>query len=428
MGEQSERLFGRATQVIPGGVNSPARAFRSVGMDPFFVDRGEGSRLIDVDGKSYIDYVMSWGALILGHAHPAVVRAVTEAAGRGTSYGAPTGEEVELAEIVVEMIPSIDRVRFVNSGTEATMSAVRVARAFTGRDLVLKFAGCYHGHADSFLVQAGSGVATLGLPDSPGVPAALAELTLTVPFNDLDAVRKVAREHGDRLACVIVEPVVGNAGFVPPADGFLQGLRQSCDETGALLIFDEVMTGFRVGPAGAQGRFGIRPDLTALGKVVGGGLPVGAFGGRADVMDMVAPAGPVYQAGTLSGNPLAMAAGITQLLYLRETRPWETLERHGRMLVEGIREAAAGAGVEVWGDALGGMWGYHFAAGPIRSFDDARRGDPEVFRRFFRSCLAEGVYLPQSPFEACFVSTAHTDADIAETLRVVGGAFERVAA
>ena len=428
MGEQSRRLFGRAREVIPGGVNSPARAFGSVGIEPFFVDRAEGARLVDVDGRSYIDYVMSWGALILGHAHPAVIRAITEAAGRGTSYGVPAGHEVELAELVVEMVPSIDRVRFVNSGTEATMSAVRLARAFTGRDLILKFAGCYHGHADSFLVQAGSGVATLGLPDSPGVPRALAELTLTVPYNDLEAVRAVVREHGDRLACMIVEPVVGNAGFIPPVDGFLEGLRAACDDTGALLILDEVMTGFRVGPAGAQGRFGIRPDLTTLGKVVGGGLPVGAFGGRGDVMDMVAPAGPVYQAGTLSGNPLAMAAGVTQLLYLRETRPWERLERHGRMLLDGIRDAAAEAGIDVWGGALGGMWGYHFNPGPVLGYDDARRSDAEVFRRFFIACLEGGVYFPQSAFEACFVSTAHTDDDIAETLRVVRGAFDRVAA
>ncbi|HUG41978.1 MAG TPA: glutamate-1-semialdehyde 2,1-aminomutase [Longimicrobiales bacterium] len=428
MGEQSRRLFGRAREVIPGGVNSPARAFRSVGGEPFFADHGSGSRLTDVDGRTCIDYVLSWGALILGHAHPAVIRAVTEAAGRGTSYGVPSGREVELAELVVEMVPSIERVRFVNSGTEATMSAVRLARAFTGRDLILKFAGCYHGHADSFLVQAGSGVATLGLPDSPGVPAALAALTLTVPFNDLDAVRAVVREQGERLACVIVEPVVGNAGFIPPVGGFLAGLREACDDAGALLIFDEVMTGFRVGPAGAQGRFGIRPDLTTLGKVVGGGLPVGAFGGRADVMDMVAPSGPVYQAGTLSGNPLAMAAGTAQLLYLRETHPWDSLERHGRMLADGIAAAAAAAGVPVWGGALGGMWGYHFTRGPVRDYDDARRADPEVFRQFFARCLEGGVYLPQSAFEACFVSTAHTDADIEETLRVVRGAFQQVAA
>lgn len=428
MGEQSRRLFGRAMEVIPGGVNSPARAFGAVGGEPFFVDRGEGARLVDVDGRAYIDYVMSWGALILGHAHPAVTRAITEAAGRGTSYGVPAGREVELAELVVEMVPSIEKVRFVNSGTEATMSAIRLARAFTGRDLVLKFAGCYHGHADSFLVQAGSGVATLGLPDSPGVPAAVAGLTLTVAYNDLDAVRQVVAERGDDLACIIVEPVVGNAGFIPPADGFLQGLARICQESGALLILDEVMTGFRVGPAGAQGRFGIRPDLTTLGKVVGGGLPVGAFGGRGDVMDLVAPAGPVYQAGTLSGNPLAMAAGITQLLYLRETRPWDALERHGRRLAEGIVGAAREAGLPAWGGALGGMWGYHFTEGPVRSYDDARRADPAVFKRFFGACLEEGVYFPQSAFEACFVSTAHTDQDIEETLRVVRGAFEKVAA
>ncbi len=427
MAEQSLRLFNRAREVIPGGVNSPARAFGAVGGEPFFADHASGARLTDVDGRRYIDYVMSWGALMLGHAHPAIVRAVTDAAQRGTSYGVPSGPEVELAELVVGMVPSIERVRFVNSGTEATMSALRLARAFTDRDLVLKFAGCYHGHADSFLVQAGSGVATLGLPDSPGVPAALAELTLTVPYNDLPAARAAGAEHGDRLACVIVEPVVGNAGFIPPADGFLQGLRDMCDDTGALLILDEVMTGFRVGPAGAQGRFGITPDLTTLGKVVGGGLPVGAFGGRGDIMDRVAPAGPVYQAGTLSGNPLAMAAGVAQLLYLREARPWDALERHGRTLVDGIVEAASDAGVAAWGDALGGMWGYHFTDGPVRDFDDARRADTALFRRFFAAALDAGVYFPQSPFEACFMSTAHTDDDIAETLSVIRAAFERAA-
>lgn len=425
MAEESLRLFNRAREVIPGGVNSPARAFGAVGGEPFFADHASGARLTDVDGRSYIDYVMSWGALMLGHAHPAIVRAVTDAAQRGTSYGVPSGPELELAELVVQMVPSIERVRFVNSGTEATMSALRLARAFTDRDLVLKFAGCYHGHADSFLVQAGSGVATLGLPDSPGVPAALAELTLTVAYNDLAAARAAGAEHGDRLACVIVEPVVGNAGFIPPADGFLQGLRDMCDDTGALLILDEVMTGFRVGPAGAQGRFGITPDLTTLGKVVGGGLPVGAFGGRGDIMDRVAPAGPVYQAGTLSGNPLAMAAGVAQLLYLREAKPWDALERHGRTLVDGIVEAASDVGVAAWGDALGGMWGYHFTDGPVRDFDDARRSDTALFRRFFAAALDAGVYFPQSPFEACFMSTAHTDDDIAETLRVIRAAFER---
>ncbi|HSH45037.1 MAG TPA: glutamate-1-semialdehyde 2,1-aminomutase [Longimicrobiales bacterium] len=425
---QSGRLFTRARQVIPGGVNSPARAFGAVGGEPFFADRAEGSRITDVDGHVRIDYVMSWGALMLGHAHPTVVHAVTEAAGRGTSYGVPSGREVELAELVVESLPSVDQVRFVNSGTEATMSAVRLARAYTSRDMILKFEGCYHGHADSFLVHAGSGVATLGLPDSPGVPTGLAELTLTAPFNDLESVRAVAERHGESLAAIIVEPIVGNAGFIPPKEGFLEGLRDVADALGSVLIFDEVMTGFRVGPAGAQGRFGVTPDLTTLGKVVGGGLPVGAFGGRAEIMEMVAPAGPVYQAGTLSGNPLAMAAGIAQLLYLRETRPWDALEQKARRLVDGIVDAARSAGIPAWGDAAGGMWGYHFAEGPVLDFEQARSADPRIFRHFFDHCLENGVYLPQSPYEAAFLSSEHSDADIDTTLDVVREAFAGVPA
>ncbi len=315
--QRSARLFRRAQELIPGGVNSPVRAFRGVGGEPFFVDHAEGARIYDVDGHAYIDYILSWGAIILGHAHPAIVRAVQDAAGRGTSFGIPNVQEVEIAELVTELVPSVRMVRFVNSGTEATMSAVRVARGCTGRDLILKFAGCYHGHGDSFLVQAGSGVATLGLPDSPGVPAPLASLTLTVPYNDLDAVEDAFRRDGDRIACIIVEPVVGNAGFIPPVAGFHEGLRRITRAHGALLIFDEVMTGFRVALGGAQARFGIEPDLTVLGKVLGGGLPVAAYGGPREIMERVAPAGPIYQAGTLSGNPLAMAAGCAQLLFLR---------------------------------------------------------------------------------------------------------------
>ena len=412
----SAHLFERARTLIPGGVNSPVRAFGKVGGNPFFVDRAEGAILYDVDGAAYFDYVMSWGALMLGHAHASVTRALTEATVRGTSYGAPSGSEVELADLVVELMPHVEMVRFVNSGTEATMSAVRLARAATGRDLILKFNGCYHGHADSFLVQAGSGVATLGLPDSPGVPKALAELTLSVPFNDADAVRSVFEQHGDRIACVIVEPIVGNSGFIAPRADFHAELREITTMHGALLIFDEVMTGFRIGLGGARERFGVTPDLTTLGKVIGGGLPVGAYGGRRDLMERVAPSGPVYQAGTLSGNPLAMAAGIAQLLFLRETRPYEMLERRARRLLSGLSEVAHDLGVPFHGDAAGAMFGWHFVDGPITSFEAASRTDQALFARFHRASLDRGVFLPASPFEASFLSIAHTDDLIEDTL------------
>jgi glutamate-1-semialdehyde 2,1-aminomutase len=422
-GEISARLFGEARTLTPGGVNSPVRAFGRVGGEPFFVDRADGPRLFDVDGREYIDYVMSWGALMLGHVHPAVTRALREAVGRGTSYGAPAGGEVELARLVVDLVPSVEMVRFVNSGTEATMSAVRLARAATGRDLILKFNGCYHGHADSFLVQAGSGVATLGLPDSPGVPRALAELTLSVPFNDGEAVAQVFARHGDRIACVIVEPIIGNAGFIPPRAGFLDELRRTTTEHGALLIFDEVMTGFRVALGGAQERFGVMPDLTTLGKVIGGGLPVGAYGGRRDLMEQVAPAGPVYQAGTLSGNPLAMAAGVAQLLFLRESRPHEALEVEARRIIAALAAAAAERGVPFWGDAAGAMFGWHFVDGPVHDFATALRADTELFRRFFGACLARGVFLPASPFEAAFISAAHTPDIVDATIERMVSAF-----
>lgn len=414
--ERSSALFRRAGDVIPGGVNSPVRAFRAVGGDPFFVTRAEGARLWDADGNAYIDYVLSWGPLILGHAHPEVVRAVTEAAARGTSYGAPTEAEVELGERVREFFPSMERVRFVNSGTEATMSAVRLARGHTGRDLVLKFEGCYHGHGDSFLVKAGSGVATLGLPNSPGVPAELSRLTLTAPFNDRGAVEEIFRAHPGRIAAVILEPVVGNAGFIAPDDGFLPFLRRVTEEDGALLVFDEVMTGFRVAPGGAQERFGVVPDLTTLGKVIGGGLPVGAYGGRREIMDRVAPLGPVYQAGTLSGNPLAMAAGLAQLRVLRETDPYPALEARTRRLVEGLAANAAERGVPFSGGSFGSMWGMFFAAGPVRSFEDAKGADVALFRRFFHEALDRGVFFAPSAFEAGFTSTAHGDAEIEETI------------
>jgi glutamate-1-semialdehyde 2,1-aminomutase len=398
--------------VLPGGVNSPVRAFRAVGGTPFFVARAAGCRLTDADGTSYVDYVCSWGPLILGHAHPAVLDAVRQAVERGWTYGAPCEAEVELAEEVRRRMPSLEMLRFVSSGTEATMAAVRLARAATRRELILKFDGCYHGHADSFLVKAGSGVATLGLPDSPGVPAGLAALTLTAPFNDAGAVEELFRRHGDRLAAVIVEPYVGNVGFIPPEPDFHPALRALCDRHGTLLIFDEVMTGFRVAPGGAQERLGVRPDLTTLGKIVGGGFPVGAYGGRADLMRRVAPEGPVYQAGTLSGNPVAMAAGLATL---RETaRPgfYEELEGRTARLLGGLGDATRRRGMPAVLGHAGSMWGVYFAAGPVRNYADAKRADTTLFGRWHRAALARGVFLPPSAFEAAFVSSAHTDADI----------------
>jgi glutamate-1-semialdehyde 2,1-aminomutase len=413
----SAALFRRAQEVTPGGVNSPVRAFRGVGGEPFFVDRAAGARLWDADGNEYIDYVLSWGPLILGHAHPAVIAAVCDAAGRGTSYGAPTAGEVELAELVREFFPSMERLRFVSSGTEATMSAVRLARGFTGRDMILKFEGNYHGHGDSFLVKAGSGVATLGLPNSPGVPAELSKLTLTAPYNDLGAVEEVFRTFPGQIACIIVEPVVGNAGFLAPVDDFLQGLRRVTEADGSLLVFDEVMTGFRVAPGGAQEHFGVRPDLTTLGKVIGAGLPVGAYGGRRDIMDHIAPVGPVYQAGTLSGNPLAMAAGLAQLRILRDENPYPELERRTWRLVAGLLAGAAELGVPMVGGSLGSMWGVFLAAGPVRSFEDARGSDVALFQRFYHGALRRGVFFAPSAFEAGFMSTAHTDEDVDQTIQ-----------
>ncbi len=420
---RSAEWFRRGRKVLPGGVNSPVRAFSAVGGEPFFTAEGAGARIRDVDGNEYLDYVLSWGPLILGHAHPAVVEAVREAASRGTSYGTPTPAEVELAELTRETFPSMERLRFVNSGTEATLAAVRLARGFTGRELLLKFEGCYHGHGDSFLVKAGSGVATFGLPNSPGVPAELSRLTLTAPFNDLEAVEEVFRAHAGRIAGVILEPVVGNSGLIPPVDGFLAGLRDITQRDGSLLIFDEVMTGFRVAAGGAQGRFAIRPDLTTLGKVIGGGLPVGAFGGRRDVMEMVAPEGPVYQAGTLSGNPLAMAAGLAQLRALRDAAPYAELERLGTRLVEGILAAGERLGVPLSGTALGSMWGVFFREGPVRNFAEAGEADIPLFRRFFHEMLRRGVFLAPSPFEAGFLSTAHCEQDIDETIDRAGHAL-----
>jgi glutamate-1-semialdehyde 2,1-aminomutase len=420
---RSAELFDRALAVLPGGVNSPVRAFRGVGGTPFFVARGQGSRLVDVDGKSYLDYVCSWGPLLLGHAHPAVLDAIHAAAERGWSYGAPCEAEVDLAELVRRRMPVVEMVRFVNSGTEATMAAVRLARAATGRDVILKFEGCYHGHADAFLVKAGSGVATLGLPDSPGVPAALAALTITAPFNDSAAVTEIFGRRGHEIAAVIVEPYVGNAGFIPPLPEFHATVRALCDRAGALLIFDEVMTGFRVAPGGAQERLGVRPDLVTLGKIIGGGMPVGAYGGRRDLMQRIAPAGPVYQAGTLSGNPVAMAAGLATLTAAAAPGFYDALERRTARLVAGIGDAARRRGVPATVAHAGSLWGVYFTAGPVRSFTDAKRSDAALFARWHAAALARGVFLAPSAFEAGFVSSAHTDADIEETVTQLDAAL-----
>lgn len=409
----SRQIMARARELFPGGVSSPVRAFGGVGGEPFVVDRGEGSRIWDVDGREYIDFVLSWGPLVLGHAPPVVLEALEETMRRGTSFGIPTELEVRLADLIVARMPHIEMLRFVSSGTEATMSAIRVARATTKRDVILKFEGCYHGHADSFLVRAGSGVATLGLPNSPGVPEALARLTITAAYNDLGAVERVLAHHD--VAAVIVEPTVGNAGFIPPDPEFLPGLRTLTQRAGALLVFDEVMTGFRIAYGGARERFGVVPDLTTLGKVIGGGLPAAAYGGRRELMECVAPTGPVYQAGTLSGNPLAMAAGVATLQAL-------TPELHDRIasrttgLVRGLVESAARRGVPLTADAAGSMWGFFFRAEPVRNFADAKSADIKRFRRFFHAALERGVYLAPSPFEAAFMSAAHSDDDVAEAL------------
>ncbi len=420
--------WARAQAVIPGGVNSPVRSFRSVGGEPFFVDRGEGAHLYDTRGRRYVDYVLSWGPLILGHAHPVVTEALGQQLDRGTSYGAPTEAEVELAERIVRLVPTVEMVRLVNSGTEATMTALRLARATTGRPLVLKFTGCYHGHADAFLVAAGSGVATLGLPDSPGVSETVAAETLVLPFNDLAAVETLFGARGNDISSVFVEPVVGNSGLIPPVEGFLEGLRTITERHGTLLVFDEVMTGFRVALGGAQERYGIEPDLTTLGKVIGGGLPVGAFGGRRDLMEQIAPAGPVYQAGTLSGNPLATAAGNAQLRYLDEEDPFDDLARAAERLSGGVVSALAEAGIPATGCSVGSMWGVFFSQESIHSFEEAQGADLDTFRAFHRACLHRGVFLAPSPFEAGFVSTAHTSDVIDETLEVVREAAREVAA
>ena len=420
---RSQELFAAARRRIPGGVNSPVRAFRGVGGEPFFADQAAGARVRDVDGKEYIDYVGTWGPAILGHAPAVVVEAVRAAAGRGLSYGIPHPLEVEMAELICAWVPSVEKVRMVNSGTEATMSCVRLARGFTGRDKIVKFAGCYHGHVDSLLVRAGSGALTLGQPDSAGVPGALAALTITLPFNDAAAVGGVFAREKDSIAAVIVEPLPANAGLIPPLPGYLPALRELCTTHGALLIFDEVMTGFRVARGGMQELTGIRADLTAMGKVIGGGLPVGAFGGRADVMDRLAPDGPVYQAGTLSGNPLALAAGLAQLRELERGNAWSRLEELGAQLESGVRAEESGCTFH----RTGSMFSLFFAQGPVRNLDDAKKSDTAKFAKFFHYCLEQGVYFPPSQFETGFISTAHTDEDIARTVGVVVSALRHAA-
>jgi glutamate-1-semialdehyde 2,1-aminomutase len=423
MPTKSQELYQKALRLMPGGVNSPVRAFRAVGGDPLFMANGKGSRLTDVDGNSYLDYVLSWGPLILGHCHPEVMEAVARVLETGTSFGACTAAEVELAERLCQAYPSIERVRLVNSGTEATLSALRVARAATGREKILKFEGCYHGHADSLLVKAGSGVAALGLPDSPGVPRALAELTVAVPFNNPEALAEAFRIHPHQLAAAIVEPVAGNMGCVPPQPGFLERLRSLTAEHGTVLIFDEVMTGFRVAYGGAQRLYRIRPDLTTLGKIIGGGLPVGAYGGQAALMDLVAPAGPVYQAGTLSGNPLAVAAGLKTLEILRRPGLYERLEALTEKLVVGLTTEAVKAGVPLTVNHVGSMFTPFFTAQPVTDYASAKKADTTAYGLLFRALLERGVYFPPSQYEAAFVSTSHSEGDIHDTVEAAAMAF-----
>jgi glutamate-1-semialdehyde 2,1-aminomutase len=421
---KSETLFQQATTVIPGGVNSPVRAFNGVGGTPLFIQRAEGAFLIDVDGKRYIDYVGSWGPMICGHAHPDIIAAVTETAARGLSFGAPCALEVELAQRICDIMPNIDLVRMTCSGTEATMSAIRLARGFTGRDKIVKFEGCYHGHADSLLVKAGSGALTLGVPSSPGVPAALADHTVTLEYNNAAQVREAFAEIGEQVACIIVEPVAGNMNCVPPVDGFLQTLRECCDASGSLLIFDEVMTGFRVGLGGAQQRYGIVPDLTTLGKVIGGGMPVGAFGGRREVMNHIAPLGPVYQAGTLSGNPVAMAAGLATLALISRPGFFDELTQTTTLLLDGLHAAAKANGVDLCTNQVGAMFGLFFTdQSEVSSFAHVSACDVERFRKFFHGMLGRGVNLAPSAYEAGFVSAAHGPQEIEQTIAAAAASF-----
>ncbi len=417
-------MFARAVELIPGGVNSPVRAFRGVGGTPRFIKSAKGATLTDVDGRTYVDYVGSWGPMILGHADPEVTEALREALGRGTSYGAPTELEIEMAEEITRAVPSIEMVRMVNSGTEATMSAIRLARGVTNRNLLVKFEGCYHGHGDSLLVKAGSGVATLGLPDSPGVPAAVASDTLTVPYNDAAALEEVFQAHGERIAAVIIEPVVGNMGCVIPREGYLESVRETTSKAGALLIFDEVMTGFRLARGGAQALYNVQPDITTLGKIIGGGLPVGAYGGSKQIMEHVAPAGNIYQAGTLSGNPLAMTAGLTTLKRLRDESVYAQLERAGKRLCEGLAEAARDAGIETTTNRVGSMWTGFFTNEPVTDWTSAAKSNRTLYGKFFHRMLENGVYLAPSQFEAGFISLAHTDELLDQTIEAASKAFQ----
>ncbi len=423
---KSEEIFATAQKLMPGGVSSPVRAFKSVGGQPIVFDRVKGAYIWDVDNNQYIDYVGTWGPAICGHAHPEVIEALKVCLEKGTSFGAPSVQENILAEMVIEAVPSIDIVRFVNSGTEACMSVLRLMRAFTKRDKIIKFEGCYHGHADMLLVKSGSGVATLGLPDSPGVPKSTASNTLTAPYNDLEAVKTLFADNPDQIAGVILEPIVGNSGFIIPDAGFLEGLREITKDNGALLVFDEVMTGFRIAYGGVQEKFGVTPDLTTLGKVIGGGLPVGAYGGRKDIMSMVAPAGPMYQAGTLSGNPLAMTAGIKTLELLQKPGTYEQLDRITKKLIEGLLSSAKEAGHEVCGGHISGMFGMFFTGGPVRNYDDAKKSDSAKFARYHRGMLERGVYLAPSQFEAGFTSLAHSDEDIDRTIEVAKEVFSNL--
>lgn len=423
MRDKSSRLFEKAKKLIPGGVNSPVRAGKSVDMDPPFITKAEGCFLWDADGNRYIDYVCSWGPMILGHGHPEVVSALQERVPLGTSYGAPTALEVDMAEVIVGMVPSIEMVRMVNSGTEATMSAIRLARGYTGRTKIVKFEGCYHGHADSLLVSAGSGVATFGIPGSPGVPDDLAGHTIALGYNDLDGVKAAFDKFGSEIAAVIVEPIAGNMGVIPPEDGFLEGLRHMTLEKGSLLIFDEVISGFRAGSGGAQELYGIMPDLTCLGKIIGGGLPVGAYGGKREIMNSMAPEGDIYQAGTLSGNPLAMAAGLATLKVLREGHVYQALEEKGRHLFDGLKQAAEAAGIKVTVNRIGSLGSLFFSEGPVTDFASAKASNASLFKTFYKSMLNQGIYLAPSPFEAWFLSLAHDEASIQETIGCAARSF-----